>query len=216
MNCRGSTTFFSLVHYIQLSPAFVCCRHRMRRDRRGSGPGREEERDEARQMPNDTARCGAPHDMRYEITVAPDHLKADLFDRETAEETREFLDAVSAEARKHERLQVLISVHSSKAIFKVEQYGILDYFKELGGLPKKYRVALTGDSEVIRISQQYIESLARQHSLNVRSFQSEQAALNWLRDRRWLPDRRERHERFEGQERRQHQRRPKSGAAGIL
>ncbi len=154
--------------------------------------------------------------MRYEITVAPDYLKADLFDRETAEETREFLDAVSAEARKHERPQVLISVHTSRVIFKVEQYGILDYFKELGGLRKKYRVALTGDSEVIRISHEYIESLARQHGVNVRSFQSEQAALNWLRDRRWLPDRRERHERFEGQERRRHQRRPKSGAAGIL
>jgi len=167
-------------------------------------------------MPNDTAGCGAPHDMRYEITVAPDYLKADLFDRETAGETREFLDAVSAEARKHERLQVLISVHNSRVIFKVEQYGILDYFKELGGLRKKYRVALTGDSEVIRISQEYIESLARQHSLNVRSFQSEQAALNWLRDRRWLPDRRKRQERFEGQEQRRHQRRPKSGAAGIL
>ncbi len=154
--------------------------------------------------------------MRYEITVAPDYLKADLFDRETAGETREFLDAVSAEARKHGRLQVLISVHTSRVIFKVEQYGILDYFKELGGLPKKYRIALTGDSEVIRISHEYIESLARQHSLNVRSFQSEQAALNWLRDRRWLPDRRERQERFEGQERRRRQRRPKSGAAGIL
>jgi len=167
-------------------------------------------------MPNDTAGCGAPHDMRYEITVAPDYLKADLFDRETAGETREFLDAVSAEARKHERLQVLISVHNSRVIFKVEQYGILDYFKELGGLRKKYRVALAGDSEVIRISHEYIESLARQHSLNVRSFQSEQAALNWLRDRRWLPDRRKRQERFEGQEQRRHQRRPKPGAAEIL
>ena len=167
-------------------------------------------------MPNDTARCGAPHDMRYEITVAPDYLKADLFDRETAGETREFLDAVCAAARKHERLHVLISVHASRVIFKVEQYGILDYFKELGGLAKKYRVALTGDSEVIRISQEYIELLARQHSLNVRSFRSEQAALNWLKDRRWPQDRRQRQEQFEGQERRRHRRRLKSGAAGIL
>ncbi len=154
--------------------------------------------------------------MRYEITVEPDHVKADLFDRETAEETREFLVAVAAEVRKHKRAQILISVHASRAIFRVEQYGIFDYFKELGELQKKYRIALTGDSEELRISQEYVESLARQHGVNVRSFQSEQAALNWLRDRRWLPDRRERHERFEGQERRRHQRRPKSGAAGIL
>lgn len=153
--------------------------------------------------------------MRYEITVEPDYLKADLFDRKTAGETREFLVALAVEARKHKRWQVLISVHTSRAIFRVEQYGIFDYFKELGGL-SKYRVALTGDSEELRISQEYIESLARQHRVNVRSFQSEQAALNWLKDRRWPPDRRQRQERFEGQERRRHHRRLKSETAGIL
>lgn len=151
--------------------------------------------------------------MRYEITVEPDYLKADLFDRKTAGETREFLVAVAAEVRRHKRAQILISVHASRAIFKVEQYGILDYFKELGGL-SRYRIALAGDSEELRISQEYVESLARQHGLNVRSFQSEQAALNWLRDRRWPPDRRQRQERFEGQERRRHQRRF-SSEAGI-
>jgi hypothetical protein len=153
--------------------------------------------------------------MWYEIIVEPDCLKADLFDRKTAGETREFLVAVAAEARKHKRAQILISVHTSRAIFKVEQYGILDYFKELGALPK-CRIALTGDSEELRFAQEYVESLARRQGINTRSFQSEQAALNWLRDRRWRPDRRLRHERFEGQERRQHQRRLNSGTAGIL
>jgi len=152
--------------------------------------------------------------MRYEITVEPNYLKANLFDRETAEETREFLVAVAAETRKHKRAQILISVHTSRAIFRVEQYGILDYFKELGGL-SKYRIALTADSEELRISQDYVESLARQHGLNVRSFHSEQAALNWLRDRRWPPDRRQRQERFEGQDQRRRQRRLNSGAPGI-
>ena len=188
----------------------------MRRDPAGERARREEEPRRKRGKCRTTRHVAARPPMRYEITVEPDYLKADLFDRKTAGETREFLVAVAAEARKHQRMRILLSIHASRALFKVAQYGILDYFKELGGLPKKYRVALTGDSEVIRISQQYIESLARQHSLNVRSFQSEQAALNWLRDRRWLPDRRERHERFEGQERRRHQRRPKSEAAGIL
>ncbi len=153
-----------------------------------------------------------PH-MRYEITVEPDYLKADLFDRKTAGETREFLVAVAAEARKHQRMRILLSIHASRALFKVAQYGILDYFKELGAL-SRYRIALTGDSEELRISQDYVESLARQYGLNVRSFQSEQAALNWLRDRRWPPDRRQREERFEGQERRRHQRRLNPGTPG--
>jgi len=188
-----------------------------RRDRQGSGARHvKRNRDESAAKCRTTRHVAArPADMWYEITVAPDYLKADLFDRQTAGETREFLVAVAADARKHERWQVLISVHASRAIFKVEQYGLLDYFKELGGL-SKYRIALTGDSEELRVSQEYVESLARQHSINVRSFQSEQAALNWLRDRRWPPDRRQRQERFEGQERRRHQRRLKPEAAGIL
>ena len=135
--------------------------------------------------------------MLCEITVEAGYLKADLFNRETAEETRDALVAIAAEARKHACSQILISVHASRPIFKVEQYGLPEYFKELG------RIALTGDSAELRISQQYIESLARQNGINVRSFPNEQAALYWFKDRRWVPDRRQRQEPWEGQERRQ-------------
>jgi len=135
--------------------------------------------------------------MLCEFTVEAGYLKVDLFNRQTAEETRDALAAIAAEARKHACSQILISVHASRPIFKVEQYGLPDYFKELG------RIALTGDSAELRISQQYIESLARQNGINVRSFPNEQAALHWFKDRRWSPDRRQRQEPWEGQERRQ-------------
>jgi len=135
--------------------------------------------------------------MLCEISVEAGYLKVDLFNRQTAEETRDALAAIAAEARKHACSQILISVHASRPIFKVEQYGLPDYFKELG------RIALTGDSAELRISQQYIESLARRNGINVRTFPNEQAALYWFKDRRWLPDRRERQEPWEGGERRQ-------------
>ncbi len=138
--------------------------------------------------------------MRYQITVERDYLKADLFNRETARETREFLAAVEAAARKHRRSQVLISVHASRAIFKVQPYGLSDYFKQLAGT-SKYRIALTGDSDELRLSQQYIEALARQYALNVRSFRNEYEALDWFKDRRW------RKESFAGLERRAAERR---------
>jgi len=136
--------------------------------------------------------------MLCEITVEAGYLKVDLFNRQTAEETRDALAAIAAEARKHACSQILISVHASRPIFKVEQYGLPDYFRELG------RIALTGDSAELRISQEYIESLARRNGINVRTFPNEQAALYWFKDRRWLPDRRERQEPWEGQERRQY------------
>ncbi len=141
--------------------------------------------------------------MLCEITVEPGYIRADLFNRQTAEETRDALIAIAAEVRKHGRSQVLISVHASRPLFKVAQYGLPDYFRELGDI-MRYRIALTADSEELRLSQQYIESLARRHGVNVRSFPSEQAALYWFKDRRWSSERRERQDPWEGQERRQH------------
>ena len=141
--------------------------------------------------------------MLCEITVGPSYLKADLFNRQTAEEARDALAAIAAEARKHACSQILISVHASRPLFKVEQYGLPDYFKGLGEI-MKCRIALTGDSDELRLSQQYIELLARRNGVNVRSFPNEEAALSWFRDRRWSLDRRLRQEPWEGQERRQH------------
>ena len=134
------------------------------------------------------------------------YLKVDLFNQQTAEETRDALAAIAAEARKHNSSQILISVHASRPMLKVAQYGLLDYFREFGEAAK-CRIALTGDSDELRLSQQDIEALARRNGINVRSFPNEQAALLWFKDRRWSPDRRERQEQWEGQERRQQPRR---------
>src|SRR5256885_10076399 len=60
-------------------------------------------------------------EMLCEITVGPSYLKADLFNRQTAEEARDALAAIAAEARKHACSQILISVHASRPLFKVEQ-----------------------------------------------------------------------------------------------
>ncbi len=144
--------------------------------------------------------------MLCAIIVNLGYLKVDLFNQQTAEETRDALDAIAAEARKRESSQILISVHASRPIFKAEQYGLPDYFRELGEV-SKCRIALTGDSEELRLSLQYIESLAQYKGINVRSFPNEQAALLWFKDRRWSPDRRERQKQWEGQEQRQQLRR---------
>jgi hypothetical protein len=150
--------------------------------------------------------------MLCEIIVEPGYLKVDLFNWQTAGETREALGAIAAEARKHKPSQILISVHSSRPIFKVEQNGLPDYFRALGEV-SKCRIALTGDSDELRLSQQYIESFARRNGINVRSFPNEQAALHGFKDRRWTPDRRERQEPWEGQERRQNP--PRRGLESI-
>jgi hypothetical protein len=144
--------------------------------------------------------------MLCEITVEADYVKAELFNRNTAEDTRDALAAIAAEARKNGRFQILISVHASRPIFKVEQSGLLDCFKQFGDM-SRIRIALTGDGEELRLSHEYIESVARRAGLNVRSFSSQQAALHWFTDRRWSPERRQRQEPREGGDRRRQWRR---------
>jgi len=120
--------------------------------------------------------------MLYKITIESDHLRAELFNRETTEETRVFLQIVANSALKHARSGVLISVRSSNPVFTVERSGFLAYFKELAEDPE-HRIAMLGDSEELGISHQYVELIGRQHGLNVRSFRDEAGALEWIKNR---------------------------------
>lgn len=121
----------------------------------------------------------------HQITVEPDYLRVELFGRQTAGQTQEFLKALADYGIKHQQHQqhqqprMLISVRCSKPVFTVEKYGIAGYFE----LASRYsaKIALLGDSEELRIAHQYIESLARQRGANVRAFRDEAAALRWLR-----------------------------------
>jgi hypothetical protein len=118
--------------------------------------------------------------MHYTFQKAPDHLRAELYRRETAEETIEFLEALAAEARKDQEGRILVWVRSSRPIFKVEQYRISEHFKQLAA-NKALRVALLADSDEVRASHQYIEVLASQQGAQVRAFREEARALAWLR-----------------------------------
>ena len=127
-------------------------------------------------------RTEAPHpvDMLYKITIEPEYLSAELFNRESMDETREFLQVVAGAAIKHQRSRVLISVHSSNPVFTVERSGFLAYFKKLTADPS-HKIALLGDSVELGISHEYIELIGRQHGVEVRSFQDEAEALQWFK-----------------------------------
>lgn len=120
--------------------------------------------------------------MLYKISVEPDHLRAELFNRETMEETRAFLQIVATSALKNARSRVLMSVHSSNPIFTVERSGFLAYFRKFAENPD-HRIALLGDSEELGLSHQYVELIGRQHGVTVQSFRDEAAALQWIRDK---------------------------------
>jgi hypothetical protein len=118
--------------------------------------------------------------MDYTFEHAQGYLRADLFGRQTVEETLQFVDALAAEARKASASRIVIWVRNSRPIFKVEQYRVSDRFKQLAA-NKELRVALLADSDEVRASHQYIEVLATQQGAHVRAFRDEARALAWLR-----------------------------------
>lgn len=129
--------------------------------------------------------------MKYKLSATSDHLVAQLFGRETAEEMREFLHAVIEENRIYRRSSIFLDIRSSRPLFHTERLGLFDYFKELAGGPS-CKVALLGDSQDLCISHEYVALLAQQQGLHVRSFRDRAAVFKWLDGRRRSHDRRRR------------------------
>jgi hypothetical protein len=142
--------------------------------------------------------------MAFRITVEADFVRAELAHRETVEETRDFLRALLRYSESYTCL--LIQVRTSKPVFHVERHGLVEYFGRIARTPR-HRIALLAEGADLQASHEYLELLARQRGVNVRSFRDEAAALLWLRDRRQLPDRRAGGQGYAGVERRQGARR---------
>jgi hypothetical protein len=117
--------------------------------------------------------------MHFTFKQAQGYLRAELFGRQTVEQTLEFVEALTAEARNSAGHRILVWVRNSRPIFKVEPYKISEQFRQLAQ-NKLLRVALLADSDEVRASHQYIEVLASQQGAQVRAFRDEARALDWL------------------------------------
>jgi hypothetical protein len=118
--------------------------------------------------------------MRFSIAPVEGYLRAELIERETGAETREFLEALVAACLEHKLERVLIFVRASRPIFKVEQYAASLHLRELSRRPGA-RVALVASRPDLRAAHEYLEVLAGQHGANLRSFSHEALAAEWLR-----------------------------------
>jgi hypothetical protein len=132
--------------------------------------------------------------MGYRITLDRGVLRAELFGRETVEETKTFLQAVVTASRESPSECILISVRASKPIFQLERHGLIEFLRELT-VTSSRRIALLGETRDLRLSHDYVELIARQHGLNVRSFPHEAAAYRWFEDPRRERERRRQQER---------------------
>ena len=126
--------------------------------------------------------------MGYRITLDRGVLRAELFGRETIEETKTFFQAVLRASRDTRCPRILISIRSSKPVFQLERHGLIEYFRELAETSP--RIALLGDSRDLRFSHEYVELIAGLRGLNVRSFPDETTAYRWFEDPRRERERR--------------------------
>jgi SpoIIAA-like len=122
--------------------------------------------------------------VKVRIEPRGGYLFAELEGRETAHDMREYLLAVKAACLKHDCPRILLSIRASRPMFKAEDYGlsgaIRGYANEL--VKPACRIALVGDSSELNFAHEYIEVVARQQQVNVKSFKEASSAVRWLQD----------------------------------
>lgn len=117
--------------------------------------------------------------VNYTIVDKADYLRADLLERQSAEETEAFLKAVGVARREHQRKRVLIFVHAPRTFFQIEKYHASRFLETLAGL-RDVRVALVSRHYEVRLVHEYLEVLARHKHAGLRAFGEEAAAIRWL------------------------------------
>lgn len=117
--------------------------------------------------------------MRYKIEPREGYLLAEMADRETSEETAEFVRALVAGLAEHKAKRLLISVHSSRPIYKVEGWGLSGAMEAIKAIPG-FRVAFIADSHDMEMAQEYIALLLAQRGIATRNCTSEAQAVAWL------------------------------------
>src|SRR5258708_11988386 len=83
--------------------------------------------------------------MKYQFTMQRGFLRADLLDRETAEETRAFLAAVVLASINHRCSRILVHVRLSNPLFTGERHGVFPSFQKNASDPSP-RIALLADT----------------------------------------------------------------------
>lgn len=120
--------------------------------------------------------------MKYKIQLREGYLSAEMTDRETSEETAEFVRALVAGLVEHKANRLLIAVRHSRPIYKVEGWGLSGAIETIRAIDG-FRVAFVADTQEMVMAQQYIALLLSQRGIATRNCSSEAEAVAWLREK---------------------------------
>jgi hypothetical protein len=120
--------------------------------------------------------------VKYSIEQRYGYLHAEITQRESARDMKEFVLAVKSACLEHGCSRILMSVRESRTVFKAEEYGLAGdapgYANEVA--TPSCRIALLGDSSELNHAHEYVELVARQQRVNLRAFRDRHAAVRWL------------------------------------
>ena len=118
--------------------------------------------------------------MKYAIEADAEFLRVTISGRKDDEPPSHVCKVVLMESARLRRSRILIELDQEVPLSPVSQYQLVSRLPELG-LTDAHRIALVHRTAAMRHANEFINTVAWNRSLNVRSFPDAEAAKIWLR-----------------------------------
>ena len=118
--------------------------------------------------------------MKYAIRADDEFLRVTMSGRQDDEPPSHVCKVVLLESARLKRSRILIELDQAVPLSPLSQYQLVSRLPELG-LTDTHRIALVHRSKEMRRANEFINTVAWNRSLNVRSFPDTDAAEIWLR-----------------------------------
>ena len=118
--------------------------------------------------------------MQYEIQADEEFLRVTMSGRQDDEPPSHVCKVVLMESARLQRPRVLIELHQAAPLSPLSQYQLVTRLPQLG-LTGDHRIALVHRTAQMQRANEFINTVAWNRSLNVRSFPDAEVAKIWLR-----------------------------------
>lgn len=118
--------------------------------------------------------------MEFEIRADDEFLRVKMCGRNSDEPPSHACKVVLMESARLERPRILIELDQAVPLSPVSQYQLVSRLPELG-LTDGHRIALVHRTAQMQRANEFINTVAWNRSLNVRSFPDAESAKIWLR-----------------------------------
>jgi len=118
--------------------------------------------------------------INYTVRLEGDLLRAHVWGREDDNPPSQMCRAILEECRKHGLKRILIELNQKRPLSSVSQYLLVEKLPALG-LTNEHRIALVHHTPGLHEANDMIDLVARNRSINVRTFRDVRSATEWLR-----------------------------------